>query len=63
MNLDKFYVETILDILVQERIRRHGSFKFVGEPKDDTILDWTAVKDLAALTDYSKENPISIYNN
>ena len=27
------------------------------EPEDDTMLDWAAIKDLAALDEYSKENP------
>ena len=29
----------------------------VHELEDDTMLDWAAVKDLAALDEYSKENP------
>ena len=49
----------LLDI-ARGRIQRSSSFRvrWLGyEPEDDTMLDWAAVKDLAALDEYSKENP------
>ena len=47
-------LKKIFGILVQARIRRNGSFEIVGGygPDDDTIVDWAAVKDLAALDDF-----------
>ena len=51
----------LLVILVRARTPNDGSSEFIHwrgyEPEDDTMLDWAAVKDLAALDDYSKENP------
>ena len=58
-DLDEFYV---LGILVRARIPNDGNFQFVGVDTSRrtipcTKLDWSAVKDFAALDDYSKENP------
>ena len=57
-DLDEFYVEKVIGRTGKNpkiwkfrvRWRRY-------EPEDDTMLDWAAVTDLAALDEYSKENP------
>ena len=58
-DLDEFYVEKIIGHTGtgknpkrwQSRVHWRGY-----EPEDNTMLDWAAVKDLAALDEYSKEN-------
>ena len=49
-----------MDIRARGRIYRRGKVRvrWLGyEPEEDTMLDWSVVKDLAALNEYSKENP------
>ena len=57
---DEFYVEKIIGHSGSGKNPKKWKFRvrWLGyEPEDDTILDWAAVKDLAALDEYNKENP------
>ena len=59
-DLDEFKVEKIIGHTGTEKNPKRWKFRVRWrkyEPEDDTMLDWAAVKDLAALDDYSKENP------
>jgi hypothetical protein len=59
-DLDEFYVEKIIGHTGAGKNPKRWKFRVRWrgyEPEDDTMLDWAAVKDLAALDDYSKENP------
>ena len=59
-DLDEFYVEKIIGHTGTGKNPKRWKFRVRWrdyEPEDDTMLDWAAVKDLAALDDYSKENP------
>ena len=59
-DLDEFYVEKIIGHTGTGKNPKRWQFRVRWrgyEPEDDTMLDWAAVKDLAALDDYSKENP------
>ena len=53
-------VQGIKDLPIP-RTPNDGNSELIGvdtsQKEDDTMLDWAAVKDLAALDDYSKENP------
>jgi len=56
-DLDEFYVEKIIEHSDTGKNPRKWKFRWLGyEPEEDTMLDWSAVKDLAALDEYSKEN-------
>ena len=60
VDLDEYYVEKIVSHEEKGKNRKNRSFKvrWVGyEPEEDSWLNWTAVKDLAALDTYSKEHP------
>ena len=60
-DLDEFYVEKIIGHSGPGGIQRSGSLESVGlDMSLKTILCWIGhrtVKDLAALDEYSKENP------
>ena len=59
-DLDEFYVEKIIGHTGAGKNPKRWKFRVRWrgyEPEDDTMLDWAAVKDLAALDGYSKENP------
>jgi hypothetical protein len=60
VDLDEYYVDKIVAHEEKGRNTKNCSFKvrWVGyEPEEDSWLNWTAVKDLAALDTYSKEHP------
>ena len=57
-DLDEFYAEKIIGHTGTGKNPKRWKFRVRQrgyEPEDDTMLDWAAVKDLAALDDYSKE--------
>ena len=59
-DLDEFYVGKIIGHTCTGKNPKRLKFRVHWrgyEPEDDTMLDWSAVKDLAALDEYSKENP------
>ena len=57
-DLDEFYVEKIIGHSGVGKNPKKFRVRWLGyEPKDDTMLDWAAVKNLAVLGEYSKENP------
>ena len=59
-DLDDFYVEKIIGHSGAGKNPKNWKFRvrWLGyEPEDVTMLDWAAVKDLAALDEFSKENP------
>jgi hypothetical protein len=58
--LDEYYVDKI--VAHEEKGQNPKNWKFKErwvwyESEDDSWLNWTAVKDLAALDTYSKEHP------
>ena len=58
VDLDEYYVDKIVS---QKKCKNPKNWKFkvrlVGyEPEDDSWLNWTSVKDLAALDTYSREH-------
>ena len=60
IDLDEYYVEKI--VAHEEKGRNPKNWKFKVrwveyEPEEDSWLNWTAVKDLAALDTYSMEHP------
>ena len=60
IDLDEYYVEKIVAHEEQGRNPKNWKFKvrWVGyESEEDSWLNWTAVKDLAALETYSKNYP------
>jgi hypothetical protein len=60
VDLDEFYVEKIVkhDAVGKNKNKWRFRVRWLGyEPDDDTWLYWTAVKDLAAMDEYSEEHP------
>jgi hypothetical protein len=60
VDLDEFYVEKIINHVELGKDPKKWRFRvrWQGyEPEDDTWLEWSAVKDLVALDEYSKEHP------
>ena len=58
-DFDAFYVEKIIGHTGTGKNPKRWKFwiRWGGyEPEDDTMVDWAAVKDLAALNDYSKDD-------
>ena len=60
VDLDEYFVEKIVAHKEKGKNPKNWSFKVgqVGyEPEEDAWLNWTTVKDLAALDTYRKEHP------
>jgi len=60
VDLDEYYVEKIVAHEEKGKNPKNWSFKVRWgeyEPEEDSWLNWTAGKDLAALDTYSKEHP------
>jgi hypothetical protein len=58
--MDEFFVEKIITHVGTTKDFKKWSFRvrWLGyEPEDDTWLKWSAVKDLAAMDEYSKAHP------
>ena len=59
IDLDKYCVDKIVEHEEKGKNSKNWKFKvrWVGyEPQEDSWLNWTAVKDLAALDTYSREH-------
>jgi hypothetical protein len=60
VDMDEFFVEKIITHVGTTKDFKKWSFRvrWLGyEPEDDTWLKWSAVKDLAAMDEYSKAHP------
>ena len=60
IDLDEYYVDKIVEHEEKGKNPKNWKFKvrWVGyEPEEDSWLNWTAAKDLAALETYSREHP------
>ena len=60
IDLDEYYVDKIVEHEENRKYSKNWKFKVrwvVNEPEENSWLNWTAVKDLAALDTYSREHP------